>query len=223
MKKALVITFALVCAFAIAVVAGRRTRRPRRRPTRRHGYRGDVPLPAHLEVDPRGRQGLRDQHHVLADRLRRRDRQRSPRGPSTSARPMPRCPRHQLDACKGCVVIPWALAATSIPYNLPGVDGRCSLNGPTLANIYLGTITSWNDAAIKKLNPKLTPPRLKITPVYRSDGSGTTYAFTEYLSAVSRVSSSRGRQQHERRLPDRRRRPRELGRHRSRQEHAGRR
>jgi phosphate transport system substrate-binding protein len=91
----------------------------------------------------------------------------------------------QLDACKGCVVIPWALAATSIPYNLPGLGGRLRLDGPTIANIYLGKITQWNDAAIKALNPKLTLPDTKITPVYRSDGSGTTYNFTDYLSAVS--------------------------------------
>ena len=97
----------------------------------------------------------------------------------------------QLASCKGCVVIPWALSATSIPYNLPGIGGRLRLDGPTLANIYLGRITSWNDAAIKKLNPKLQLPSTKITPVYRSDGSGTTYNFTEYLSSVSGDFKSR--------------------------------
>ncbi len=91
----------------------------------------------------------------------------------------------QITACKGCVVVPWALAATSVPYNLPGLKGRLKLDGTTLANIYLGKISSWNDAAIKKLNPSLNLPDTKITPVYRSDGSGTTYNFTDYLSAVS--------------------------------------
>jgi phosphate transport system substrate-binding protein len=91
----------------------------------------------------------------------------------------------QLAACKGCVVIPWALAAESIPYNLPGLNGRLRLSGQLIANIYLGKITNWNAAAIKSLNPKLNLPNLKITPVYRSDGSGTTYAFTDYLSEVS--------------------------------------
>ena len=91
----------------------------------------------------------------------------------------------QLTACKGCVVIPWALSATSVPYNLPGLNGRLRLDGPTIAKIYLGQITNWDDAAIKALNPKLTLPNTKITPVYRSDGSGTTYNFTEYLSSVS--------------------------------------
>ena len=91
----------------------------------------------------------------------------------------------QLTACKGCVVIPWALSATSIPYNVPGAGGRIHLDGATLSNIYLGKITNWNDGAIKKLNPNLNLPNLKITPVYRSDSSGTTYNFTEYLSSVS--------------------------------------
>ena len=97
----------------------------------------------------------------------------------------------QLTDCKGCVVIPWGLAAVSIPYNLPGLNGRVNLSGPTLANIYLGSITSWNDPAIKKLNPKLNLPDTKITPVYRSDGSGTTYAYTNYLSEVSPAFKSR--------------------------------
>ena len=91
----------------------------------------------------------------------------------------------QATACKSCLVIPWALSATSIPYHIDGLNGRLRLDGATLANIYLGKITKWNDAAIKALNPKLTLPDLKITPVYRSDGSGTTYNFTEYLSSVS--------------------------------------
>ena len=91
----------------------------------------------------------------------------------------------QLTACKGCVQIPWALSATSIPYNLPGLNGRLKLDGPTIANIYMGRVTNWNDAAIRRLNGNLNLPDLKITPVYRSDGSGTTYNFTEYLSSVS--------------------------------------
>ena len=91
----------------------------------------------------------------------------------------------QLTACKGCVVIPWALAGMSIPYNLPGLNGRLRLNGPTLVGIYSGNITKWNARAIKKLNPKLNLPDTKITVVYRSDGSGSTYAFTNYLSTVS--------------------------------------
>jgi phosphate transport system substrate-binding protein len=91
----------------------------------------------------------------------------------------------QATACKGCVQIPWALSATSVAYNVPGAPVHLNLDGPTIAKIFLGQITNWNDAAIKKLNPGANMPDLKITPIFRSDGSGTTYNFTDYLSAVS--------------------------------------
>ncbi len=91
----------------------------------------------------------------------------------------------QFSACKGCVQIPWALAATSIMYNVPGLKKQLKLTGPVIASIYLGQITTWNDPQIQKLNPGLTLPSTKITPVYRSDNSGTTYNFTDYLSTVS--------------------------------------
>jgi phosphate transport system substrate-binding protein len=97
----------------------------------------------------------------------------------------------QLSACRGCVVIPWALAGMSVMYNLPGVSGRLILNGPVLANIYLGTITAWNAPAIRALNPGKSLPSTKITPVYRSDGSGSTYAFANYLSEISPQWKSR--------------------------------
>src|SRR6266508_4985748 len=92
----------------------------------------------------------------------------------------------QFSACKGCVQIPWALSATSIAYNVSGVPSHLHMTGPVLARIYLGKITKWNDPAIKKLNPKIDLPSTSITPVYRSDGSGTTYNFTDYLTAVSK-------------------------------------
>jgi phosphate transport system substrate-binding protein len=91
----------------------------------------------------------------------------------------------QAASCKGCVQIPWALSATSIAYNVPGSPVHLRLNGKVLAGIFLGQIANWNDPAIKALNPGATMPDLKITPVYRSDGSGTTYNFTDFLSAVS--------------------------------------
>ena len=91
----------------------------------------------------------------------------------------------QLSACNGCVQIPWALSATSIIYNLQGVPNNLHMTGPILAQIYLGQIKKWDDAAIKALNPKVSLPSTDITPVYRSDNSGTTYNFTDFLSAVS--------------------------------------
>jgi phosphate transport system substrate-binding protein len=95
----------------------------------------------------------------------------------------------QFSACNGCVQIPWALAGTAIDYNIPGLvvpkNTNLRLDGPTIAKIFMGQITNWNDPAIKALNPKATIPDQKITPVYRTGNSGTTYNFTDYLSAVS--------------------------------------
>jgi phosphate transport system substrate-binding protein len=70
--------------------------------------------------------------------------------------------------------------------NLDGVkSGDLVLDGPTLANIYLGKIAKWNDPAIKALNPKVNLPDLAIASIHRADGSGTTFNFTNYLSKVS--------------------------------------
>ncbi|MBV8079030.1 MAG: phosphate ABC transporter substrate-binding protein PstS [Actinobacteria bacterium] len=91
----------------------------------------------------------------------------------------------QMKACGNCVEIPWALTATTLSYNVPGIPNDLHLNGPTVAGIFLGTIKSWDDPAIKKLNPKLNLPHLAITPIYRSDPSGDTFVITDYLSKVS--------------------------------------
>lgn len=81
---------------------------------------------------------------------------------------------------------PAVMGAVDIAVNLPGIaTDRLKLTGKLLADIYLGTITTWNDPAIAKLNPGLKLPSLAIAPVYRADGSGTTYVFTSYLSKVS--------------------------------------
>ena len=91
----------------------------------------------------------------------------------------------QAAAAKGVLQVPWALAATVVSYNVPGVKAHIKLTGSALANIFLGQITNWNDPKLKKLNPKAPLPDLKITPVYRSDGSGDTFVFTDYLTQVS--------------------------------------
>jgi phosphate transport system substrate-binding protein len=81
---------------------------------------------------------------------------------------------------------PAVMGAVDIAINLPGVaTDKLRLTGPLLAAIYLGTITTWNDPAIAKVNPGMKLPDLAIAPVYRADGSGTTYVFTSYLSKVS--------------------------------------
>ncbi len=91
----------------------------------------------------------------------------------------------QFTACNGCVQIPWALAGTAMAYNIPGAPVHMHLSGDVIAKIYMGAITNWNDPAIKDLNPGATFPDLKITPVYRTGNSGTSYNFTDYLASVS--------------------------------------
>jgi phosphate transport system substrate-binding protein len=101
----------------------------------------------------------------------------------------------EATACDGCVEIPWALAGTSIPYNVPGAPNHLKLTGDVLARIYLGTIKRWNDPAIAKLNAGKKLPGIPITPIHRRDSSGTTFNFTDYLSHVSaqwRSSVGRG-------------------------------
>jgi phosphate transport system substrate-binding protein len=90
----------------------------------------------------------------------------------------------QAAKCNGCVQIPWALTATGLGFHIPGVK-KLNLTGKLLAGIYFGKITKWNDPKIKKVNPKAHLPGLTITPVFRSDGSGDTYVFTNYLSKIS--------------------------------------
>lgn len=90
----------------------------------------------------------------------------------------------QFKAANGVEQIPWALSGTVPAYNVSGAPKDLKLSGEVLAGIYLGKITHWNDPAIARLNPGATLPGTKITPVYRSDGSGDTYAFTNYLSTV---------------------------------------
>jgi phosphate transport system substrate-binding protein len=90
----------------------------------------------------------------------------------------------QFKEANGVEQIPWALSGTVPAYNVKGAPSNLKLNGKALADIYLGKIKSWNDPAIAKLNPGVSLPSTKITPVYRTDGSGDTYAFTNYLSTV---------------------------------------
>jgi phosphate transport system substrate-binding protein len=81
--------------------------------------------------------------------------------------------------------VPVALGAEGVAYNLDLPAGtRLRLTGPVLARIFLGQITRWHDPAITALNPGTSLPDAPITVVHRSDGSGTTYIFSNYLSSV---------------------------------------
>jgi phosphate transport system substrate-binding protein len=89
-------------------------------------------------------------------------------------------------AKQGLVQFPAIIGGDVPVYNLKGIGpGELRFTGALLADIYLGKVTKWNDAAIARLNPGARLPDESITPVYRSDGSGTTFIWTNYLSKVS--------------------------------------
>jgi phosphate transport system substrate-binding protein len=88
---------------------------------------------------------------------------------------------------KGLMQFPTVVGGVVPVVNIPGIEaGKLVLDGETLANIYLKKITKWDDPAIVKLNPDLKLPSASITVVHRSDGSGTTFIFTDYLGKVSK-------------------------------------
>jgi phosphate transport system substrate-binding protein len=92
----------------------------------------------------------------------------------------------QLSQAKTKILhIPTVLGADVPAYNIPGVTEELKFTPELLANIFLGKITSWNDAALTKANPGVNLPNQPIIVVHRSDGSGTTYIWTDYLSKVS--------------------------------------
>jgi phosphate transport system substrate-binding protein len=94
-------------------------------------------------------------------------------------------PGNELDK-NGLVQFPMVMGGIVPVLNLDGVSqGSLVLDGPTLAKIFLGQVKSWDDPAIKALNPGVTLPRQAIAVVHRSDGSGTTFNFTDYLAKVS--------------------------------------
>ncbi|MEP6590384.1 MAG: phosphate ABC transporter substrate-binding protein PstS [Gemmatimonadota bacterium] len=93
----------------------------------------------------------------------------------------------QMTAVQGQVLhIPTVMGAVVLTWNLPSLGTtQLKFDGPTLADIFLGKITKWNDKRIMALNPGVTLPDIDIIVVHRSDGSGTSYIFTDYLSKVS--------------------------------------
>ncbi|HUN25527.1 MAG TPA: phosphate ABC transporter substrate-binding protein PstS [Steroidobacteraceae bacterium] len=84
------------------------------------------------------------------------------------------------------IQFPTAIAGEDIVYNLPGIaPGELIVSGPLVADIYMGKITKWNDPALRRLNPGVPLPDMSISVIHRSDGSGTTFTFADYLSKVS--------------------------------------
>ncbi|HUX34004.1 MAG TPA: phosphate ABC transporter substrate-binding protein PstS [Gemmatimonadaceae bacterium] len=98
----------------------------------------------------------------------------------------PMTDKQMADAKGGPILhIPTVIGAVAISYNLPSIKQPLKMDGPLVADIYLGKITKWNDARIAALNPGVSLPSLPIVVVHRTDGSGTTYIVTDYLSNVS--------------------------------------
>jgi phosphate transport system substrate-binding protein len=97
----------------------------------------------------------------------------------------PLSPAQQAPLPGKVVTIPETAGGVAIIYNLPGVDVPIQFNGAVLANIYLGVTKYWNDSSITALNPGVTLPSQAIQVVHRSDGSGTSFAFTDFLSKSS--------------------------------------
>lgn len=95
-------------------------------------------------------------------------------------------PKEQLkDASHPILELPTVLIGIAVVYNLPGVQAGLRFSGPVLANIYLGKTTSWNDPEIAKLNPDVKLPVLSIRVLHRSEGKGSSYIFSDFLSKVS--------------------------------------
>jgi len=91
-----------------------------------------------------------------------------------------------IAAIQGNVLhIPTVLGAIVVTYNVPGVTQQLQFTPEAIAGIFLGTITKWNDARLSSVNPGVSLPATDIVVVHRSDGSGTSYGFTDYLSKVS--------------------------------------
>ena len=89
------------------------------------------------------------------------------------------------------IALPTVLGAVVPVYNVPGINKELNFSGDVIADIYLGKISSWNDARIAKDNPGVSLPNQAILPVYRSEGSGTSFIFTDFLSKVSPDFKSR--------------------------------
>jgi len=97
----------------------------------------------------------------------------------------PMTPEQMQQAPGKILHLPTVLGAVVPVYNLPGTQGELKFNGPVIADIFLGKITKWNDPAIAKLNAGMQLPSTDITVVHRSDGSGTSYIWVDYLAKVS--------------------------------------
>lgn len=101
--------------------------------------------------------------------------------------------KRELEALGGAdkvIIIPTCAGAVVPAYNLPGIDKPVNFSGPVLAEIFAGVISKWNDPKLAELNPGVKLPDLAITPVWRTDGSGTTFVWSSYLASQSETFKS---------------------------------
>src|SRR5262245_14513523 len=155
--------------------------RPRCRSLRRGRA---LPLPDLREMGRGLQERERRRRQLSADRLGRGHQADPGQAGDLAATDMP-LGAADLDA-DTLVQFPTVMGGIAVVVNIEGVkSAELILDGPTIARIFLGEIRSWNDAAIRKLNPNLKLPAQAIAGVHRSDGSGTTFAFTDYLTKVS--------------------------------------
>ena len=170
---------AMVVATALAALQ-------RRRAGRRHFRCGcHLPLSDLFEVGRCLQDADRRRPELSVDRLRRRHQ--ADQGQDRHLRRLGHAAEARRTAGRRAGAVPHDHRRCRAGREHQGRDGRVSWcsTAPTIAAIYMGEITKWNDARIKKLNPKLTLPATNIAPVYRSDGSGTNFLFSDYLSKVS--------------------------------------
>ncbi len=92
----------------------------------------------------------------------------------------------EMKEMKAVIHVPTCMGAVVLAYNLEGVE-KLNLSGELIADIFAGVVTKWNDARITEMNPDAKLPDAEIIPAHRSDGSGTTFVFTDYLSKVSKT------------------------------------
>src|SRR6476646_3066926 len=127
----------------------------------------------------------RRQDQLSVDRFRRRDQAVTEQTVDFGASDAPMSDE-ELAKLKGPALhVPTVLGAVVLTYNLPGLAKPIDLSGDVIAGIFLGKITKWNAPEIAALNKGMALPNKDILIVHRSDASGTTYVFTDYLSAVS--------------------------------------
>ena len=185
------------------------------------GAGATFPYPIYAKWADAYKKGNRQRPELSVDRFRRRHQaDHRPHRDLRRLRHAAAAGRARQDRLSSSSRPSWAASCRS-SISTASSAGELTIDGPTLAKIYLGEIKKWNDPALKKLNPNAKLPDQAIALVHRSDGSGTTFIFTNYLSKVSARLEVEGRQQHLGRMAGRHRRQGQRRRRQQRRQHQG--